>query len=252
MALKSVVADLNEVDEAFRGEYKEQKVGEKTTYYLDVEDFGKHPGAVTLKTSLNKVDKDKKDLETQLAALNTKFGDLAADEGFTIDEWNRLKAGNKDTPEAIKTLQEQHAAAITALKEKHKADIAARDGTIGELDGYIDSSLINGGLKDALLDMGVNPDLLDGAVATLRPRVKVAKDDKGVRAAVVDTDIGEVSLVDFVKEWSADKGKPYIGKASGPDVEGGQRRRSGGTSGDFGGDRGSRTNAIKDKFPELR
>jgi len=251
VALKAIVEDINEVDEAFRGEYKEQKTGDKSVFYLDITDFGKHPGAVTLKGSLNKVDKDKKDLETKLNELNAKFGALAEDEGFSVDEWNRLKAGTGETPEAIKSLQDQHKAAIKTLTDKHTAELTAAQGQITQLDGYINNSLVDNGLKDALLDIGVNPDLLDGAVATLRPKVKVTTNDQQERVAVVETDIGEVPVADFVKDWSGDKGKPYISTAKGPDVQGNVNRRTGRVTGDFGGKTNDRVNAIKNKFPEL-
>lgn len=247
MALKSIIAKLEDVDESLREHYTEKD----GTFYLNIEDFGKHPGAVTLKTTANKLDTDKKKLEADLKALNDKFGELAEDEGFSVEEYNRLKAGNKDTPEAIKTLQEQHAAAIKKLTDKHAADIAAANGTVTELNGYIDNSLIDSGLKDSLLDIGVNPDLMDGAVASIRSKVKVTKDDKGNRVATVTTDIGEVPLVDYVKEWSGDKGKPYLGKPAGPGAEGNGRRQSTKTKGDFGGNRNDRADAIRSKFPDL-
>ena len=50
--------------------------------------------------------------------------------------------------------------------------------------------------------------------------MKVQRADDGDRKAIVDTDLGEVSVADFVKEWSAGKGKPYLGKPTGPDVQG--------------------------------
>jgi hypothetical protein len=204
---------------------------------------------VTLKTSLNKVDTDKKKLETDLAALNAKFGKLAEDEGFSVDEWERLKSGNKDTPEAIQTLKEQHAAAVKKIKEDHAKELADKDSAITERDTYIDRTLIDNGLKDSLLDVGVNPDLLEGAVASLKGKVRVEKNSDGTRVALVDSDIGPVGVTEFVKDWSTTTGKPYIGKPSGSEAPG--ARRKGKAPGDFGGDHSSRVDAIKNKFPEL-
>src|SRR5690606_25357399 len=102
-------------------------------------------------------------------------------------------------------------------------------------------------------EVGVNPDLMDGAVASLRAAVKVQRGEDGSRAAVVETDLGEVPVAEFVKEWSATKGKAYLGKASGPDAHGnnGTGRIARGPAGDFGGDKTARVKAIASKFPEL-
>ncbi len=248
MALKAVLDSLDGIDESLHEHYTEKDGG----YYLNLEDFGKHPGAVTLKTTLNKVNKDKDALAAKVTELEGKVEGLPED--FDADEWARLKAGDGGKPdEAIQALKDQHARAVETLKAKHAKDLADKDMIIGERDGYIDRTLIDGGLKDALLDVGVNPDLMDGALASLRGSVKVQKADDGSRAAIVETDLGDVPVADFVKEWAGAKGKAYLGKATGPGGEGNNGGRGGikTQGGDFGGDKNARTKAIASKFPEL-
>lgn len=251
MALKSVLTadEHGALADLLKTEYKEDAAG---NFFLDITDFGKHPGAVTLKTSLNNVNGVKTKLQADLDKLNAKFGALAEDEGFTVEEYERLKAGNKDTPEAIQKIQDAHKAAITALQTKHANDLAAKDGDIGNLNGYIERTVVDTGLKDSLFEVGVNPDLLDGAVTLLRGKVKVAVDDAGSRTPVVTTDIGDVPLADFVKDWAmSDKGKPYLGKASGPEAEGNGRKSRNAPKGNMGGTAAERAQALKAKHPEL-
>lgn len=248
MALKAFVETLDSVDEALREHYVERDGG----FHLGLEDFGKHYGAVALKGTLNKVNKDKDALATRVTELEGKVEGLPED--FDADEWARLKAGDGGKPdEAIQALKDQHARAVETLKAKHAKDLADKDALIGERDGYIDRTLVDGGLKDALLDVGVNPDLMDGALASLRGSVKVQKADDGSRAAIVETDLGDVPVADFVKEWAGAKGKAYLGKATGPGGEGNHGGRGGikTQGGDFGGDKSARTKAIASKFPEL-
>lgn len=65
------------------------------------------------------------------------------------------------------------------------------------------------------------------------------------------TDIGEVPVQDFVKEWAGSAGKPYLGKPSGPSSDGNHGRRTGKPAGNFGGNKDERALAIKNKYPEL-
>ena len=249
MALKAVVATIDEIDEGLRSHYKEKD----GAFYLDLEEFGKHPGAVTLKKTLDTLNRDKTTLTTEVNNLKTKFGALVEDEDFTVEGYEKLKTsgGGKDEGAALAALRESHAATIAKMKKDHETAMAERDGRISSLDNYIDGNLVDNGLRDALLDNGVNPDLLDGAVASLKSRVKVVKDGE-VRKAVVETDMGDLGVNDFVKDWAKDKGKPYLGKASGPGGEGGDKgRRNSAPKGDFGGNQDDRRKAIANKFPEL-
>ena len=76
------------------------------------------------------------------------------------------------------------------------------------------------GLKDHLLEVGVPPDLLDGALSSLRPSVKVQRTDNGDRKAIVETDLGEIDDGTFVKYWAASKGKAYLRAPTGDNPKG--------------------------------
>ena len=247
MALKAFVEDIDSVDESLRDHYTQRDDG----FHLSLEDFGKHYGAVSLKATLNRVDKEKATLSSKINELESKAQSLPED--FDPEEWTRLKAGEGGKPdEAIQALKDQHARAIETLRTTHTADLAAVTEQVSERDAYIDRTLIDGGLKDSLLDVGVMPELLDGALASLRTNVKVQKADDGARTAIVETDLGDVPVADFVKEWASTKGKAYLGKPSGPAGEGSNGRHGvKNQGGDFGGDKSARTKAIANKYPEL-
>ena len=248
MALKSVYTSVDDIPEEHKAFYRED--GDK--YVLDIEGIDDHPKVRGVITANRENIRKRDEYKAKVTELESKVGTLPED--FDADEWARLKAGEGGKPdEAIQALKDQHARAIEALKQKHAADLATKDQQIGERDGYIDRTLADGGLKDALLDVGVDPDLLDGALASLRPNVKVQRADNGDRKAIVETDLGEIGVPEFVKEWAAGKGKAYLGKASGPEAQGnnGNGRGKNLPAGNFGGDKSERTKAIAAKFPEL-
>ena len=248
MGLKSVYVSADDIPDGQKDFYKEE--GDK--FVLDIEGIDDHPKVRGVITANRENVRKRDEYKRQAEELKVRVDGLPED--FDPDEWARLKAGDGGKPdEAMQALKDQHARAIEALKSKHAGELGERDKQIGERDGYIDRTLIDGGLKDALLDIGVNPDLLDGALASLRGSVKVQRSDTGDRKAIVDTDLGEVAVADFVREWSQTKGKAYLGKPTGPDASGNNRGGRGGKmpAGDFGGSKEDRQKAIASKFPEL-
>lgn len=220
MALKAFVTDLSEVDESLHSHYTEKDGG----FYLALDDFGKHPGAVTLKATLNRLNTDKDALATKVADLEAKVADLPDD--FDPAEW--VKRDEKDKPdEALQSLKEQHARAVDALKAKHAKDLADKEAEINERDSYIDGSTRNDHLRKALVEAGFDPAHEEILLSYLGPKVKVRREDSGDRVAYVETDLGEVSPVDFAKDFAAKQGKAYLAKAAGPGAPGSQTIRSG-------------------------
>lgn len=248
MGLKSLYTSQDDIPEEHKSFYKED--GDK--FVLDIEGIDDHPKVRGVITANRENVKKRDEYKRQVDELKVKVDGLPED--FDADEWAQLKAGQTGKPdEAIQALKDQQAKAVQTLKDKHAQELAERDQQIGERDGYIDRTLVDGGLKDALLDVGVAPELLDGALAVLRGNVKVQRADSGDRKAIVETDLGEVAVTDFVKEWAGTKGKAYLGKPTGVGGDGnnGDRRGTRLPAGDFGGDKGDRTKAIANKFPEL-
>src|SRR5690606_12695802 len=109
-------------------------------------------------------------------------------------------------------------------------------------------------LRKALREVGVDMDQHEDVLLDhLGKQVKVQRGDDGNRTAIVETDLGDVPVADFVKEWTSTKGKAYLGKAPPMDANGNNGHNRGGRQqpGNFGGDKGDRVKAIANKFPEL-
>lgn len=246
MALKSVLESVDDLPDDIKKEY----VQRGDVFVLDIEDFGKHPGAVKLKTTLDTLDTKKKTAETELTTLKEKYSFVPED--FDADKFNDLLKGK--TPNAdVETLKQSHTAAVNALKEQHKQELQQAQGTIVQLSSAMENDRVERDLRGSLLEVGVDPDLLDGALAVVKPMAKTTKAEDGrITGVVIDTDLGEIAINDFAKEWAGTKGKAYLGKAQGP---GGDGNRNPGNrnapAGDFGGDTKARQAAIAQKFPEL-
>jgi hypothetical protein len=222
MGLKAILDTVDDLPEPVREFYKED--GGK--FVLDLEDVDNHPkvrGVVTAnRENVKKRDTLKKQVDELTAKLSAIPDDFDPEELATLRaEVAKMDPAKRD--EAIQKAREAYEAKIAKLEKASADALAAKDVEIGERDGYIDRSVRDAGLKDALLEIGVNPDLLDGALATLRPSVKVVRTDDGNRKAVVETDLGEQTIPQYVKEWAGSKGKAYIAPATGPGPKGNNR-----------------------------
>lgn len=228
-ALKAVLDSLDGVGDVEK-EFYVEKDGK---FVLQIEEPGKHPVFQIVKKTADALDRRAKAAEAKLAEAEAKLAEIPDD--FSAEEYAKLKLGDKDDPEAKKKFDEQVQKQREILEQKHANALKAKDAEIEkfraeiiERDGYIDKAVAENGLKDALLGVGVDPDLLDGALASLRPSVKVQRDEKsGDRKAVVETDLGEMDVPSFVKDWAAAKGKAYLGKPTGPDPKGNNGARTG-------------------------
>ena len=224
MGIKAIVESADELGD-LKDFYKED--GGK--FILDVDGIDDHPKVRGVITANRENVKKRDQYKAKVDELEARVSGLPED--FDADDWARLKAGDdgKKPDEQVQALKDSHTQAIERLKTKHAKEIAEKDTAINEREGYIDNSLLDGGLKDALLDAGVDPDLLRGAMGVVRGRTKVLRDDKGGRKPIAENDLGEeVAIPDFVKDWAASKeGRAYLGKASGPDPKGSQNTRLG-------------------------
>lgn len=220
MALKAIVEDIDSVDEGLREHYAEKD----GVWYLALDDFGKHPGAVTLKKTLDRLNRDKAELAAKVAEWEPKVSALPED--FDPAEWERLKSG-KTGDEAVAQIKEQHQRALEQARNKHAEELAKLAAEVQERDGYIDRTTRLDALRKSLREAGIDPTHEDLIIDHLAKQVKVAREETGERRAFVETDIGEVGVADFVADWAKTKGKPYLRPVSGPDAMGGGRRFAG-------------------------
>ncbi|WP_414461811.1 hypothetical protein [Hyphomicrobium sp. DY-1] len=234
--LKTVISSLDEVAEAVRGEYKEQKQGDKTVYVLDLEGVDAHPGVVNLKSAFERVKADKVKLTTDLAAANSKVKDLPED--FDADEWARLRTEDaarqndpdgKDVRKQIETatasVKSQYETKIGKLTKDHATALAEKDTKIAKLEGDQRKRLITDGLTAALTESGVtSPAFLKAARAMLESGVEVIDED-GTAVAKMKAELGGDDIAKYVANWvQGDEGKSFVAPASGSGAPGSQQR----------------------------
>lgn len=223
MGLKAIYESQDEVPEALRDHYTE----DKGKFILAVDGIDDHPKVRGVITANKENVRKRDEFKAKVTELEAKLGEIPED--FSAEQWATLKSGadpaKKD--EQIQSMKQIYEGKIANLQKSYDEKLAAKDTELAERDGYIDQSLVVTGLKDHLLEAGVNPDLLDGALSSLRPSVKVQRDDKGGRKAVVETDLGEIDVGTFVKDWAGSKGKAYLRAPTGDKPPGSGRVMNG-------------------------
>lgn len=220
MPLKAVVESLDEIDEALRPHYVED---EKLGFRLAIERLDDHPEVRPVVTANRENKREKETIRKKLEAAEARLGGLPED--FTAEAWEELKAraeaqGDDGKLEAAKQFAAEH---LARTKAQYEAEIAKITRERDEERAAREKMIVEGGLHDALIEAGADPDLLGGAMALLAPKIVVRREDNEVRA-IVETDLGEQSVKEFVESWSQGKvGVRYMTKPEGPDARGSQR-----------------------------
>jgi archaellum component FlaC len=214
MALRSIADTLDDIAEPFRGEYKE--VDGK--YVLDIENVDAHPTVRGLRSTLERLKTDKKDLTTKVSNLEARIDGLPDD--FNVEKFEELKAlADKNAK------PEEHLAQLrTQLETKHGKEKSDLQKKIDALEGNIKRLVVDDGLTKALMDAGVSKEFMSAAKALLKEKgIVKLEEDEGTYAAIVDTDLGKLPLSKFVAEWATgDEGKVFVSKATGGGAAGGQ------------------------------
>lgn len=229
MPLKTVLENLEGVDDAFKPLYKE--VDKK--FILDVEGVDDHPAVRNLKNAFEAQKKANGEIREKLLPLETKVAELPED--FDPAKWIEFKAlaadhakdrNAKDTE--VQNLTALHNSRIEALTAAHKKEVEDRDRLIAERDTRLDRQALDSELTDLLVKARVSDGLMRAARLVIANRVKIERLEDGNRKNVVETDLGPLSLKDYVDTWSqSDEGKPFLAKATGIDAQGGLARGSG-------------------------
>jgi hypothetical protein len=216
VALKALINSLDEVDEAFRSEYKES--GDK--FVLDVTGIGEHPDAVALKRALDRERDAKKAAAAERDALKQRVEGLPED--FTVETFNDLqnRLAGADPKAIDERLQRQREADARKLEQ----ETSARDKRIAKLDSVLNRTLIDDGLRKELAAQGVEPKLMSAAIALLKTsgKVKLVEDDEGFQVVADDGIDEKAPLTTFVASWaSSEDGKAFVAQASGGGATGG-------------------------------
>lgn len=200
MGLKVTVASLDEV----QAEHQSLYVQKGDAFVLDVEGVDGHPDVVNLKTAYERTKQDRDAIRTERDELKGKLSSVPED--FDAEAWKRAKAGKADPAELVQLRQ-----TLEAERDQWKGKAEAGDKRIYELtvERDIDGLLAGAGVTD--------PTFQEAARVMLKPLIKV-EDGK----PVVDTDMGPMSLSDYVPRWTADKGKVFVSQPKGGGAKGGE------------------------------
>lgn len=227
MALKAILDTIDDLPEDIQSEYTKKKVGDKEVYVLEVEGIQAHPDAAALKVALDRQKAENKTLKTEKTALESKLKDFP--EEFTVDEWMRLQALDIDESdpegkvkkkakedERLATAKASFQQQIDTLKIQVKDWETKYNADIGKERTDRASDKAKRELQDALIAVGVKPELMDGANAVLAQHVKHEIEEDGTIRTFVNTDLGETDVKSFVDNWAkGDKGKAYIAPPTG-------------------------------------
>lgn len=244
MALKSFYTDASEIPEVLADFYQEASDGR---FVLEIADIDNHPKVRGVITANRANAQKAQERLAELEEAREKLSMLPDD--FDADEWQRLKAGG-NTDEQIQLLRDQNAKALAALKSQNQEQIDALTQQLAERDGYIDNQTRRAALDAAIDEAGFDPIHKPLLANYLSDKIQVRRDDDGNRIAFADTDLGELTPSEFVKEFAAKQGKMYLAKPSGPGAQGSSSPTSR-VGGDFGGEKADRVKAIGGMFPDL-
>lgn len=225
MGIKAMLDSVDELPEAVKSYYKQD--GDR--FVLDIEEIDNHPSVRGVITA-NKTNKETRDrLRAEVEALKARTSFLPED--FDADAFENLRAAaeGKGTKTTDEQLAEIRAKAADAAAKKFQPEIETREQRIAKMDAALKRMVIDDGLMRAMDEARIAPEHRDMLLPGLKARAKIEiQEDGDAYKAAVDTDLGPVSLAQYVKEWAgSDSGKIYVAKSTGADPKGGR----GGTGG---------------------
>lgn len=205
MALPARVTSLDEVDEAFRGEYSE-KGGE---FVLQVDGIKDHPTV----SGLQKAYEAEKRRATERSDKLKEFGDLTPDEVAALrtelDELRESKGGDLISAEDLKE-----------LKDRQK-DLAARAKRAEELEKELEfrdkdqSTRLKNEIRGALASAGVKKEAVPAAAALIQSEysARYERGEEGFQPVVtgeLNGVPGDHSLAEFVGEFVKGDGAIFL------------------------------------------
>lgn len=216
MALKAVVDSLDGVEDAIQGLYTEAEDGK---YYLSVDGVDALPqvrGLVTTLRRFKEVAPDASRLKSKLDRLSELEG--YADLGLSADEvrekiqrLEELEASGGDVDGKIEALRQTYDKQKAALQKQLEGKLGEKDAEIQTLQSFVERLTVDNALDRALDKVKVIPETREAVKALLKQRgPKVIREGDDYRG-IFETDLGEVSVEDYVDAWSRrDEAAPFM------------------------------------------
>lgn len=246
--LPILVEDQTKLPEGFETYYEEKDDG---SYILQVEGVDNHPDVHGLKSAYQKEKEKRQNFSKQMEQLKKKASLLPDDidlDGETLsqliedyrarqadpddddhvddDDKNKNKNKNKQTQQQQ---QADYQKIRDQIEKRFRKDLKERDDALTERDRLVQDKdqkirqlIIDNDLTTALTKNKVtNPTFQRAAKRLLADQIKIQEDDNGTLIPIVETDMGEVSLDNFVRDWAAgDEGSEFVDGNTGSGARG--------------------------------
>lgn len=181
MPLKSVLENLDDIDDAVKPFYTETD----GKFVLDIEDPDNLPTVAPLKNAYERTKADKAEAAKRAADLQTQIDEMA-----------------KNKPDE---------AAVLKVRQELEAERDKWKGEAETLSQQLTGVTRDRALQEALTTAGVTePAFIEAATAMLSGSVKMDGS-----TAIVDTDMGPAPVGEYVKRWAAGKGQAFVSKPQG-------------------------------------
>ena len=220
MGLKVLVEDQEQIPEGFGDYYKETDQG----FVLDVDGVDSHPDVQNLRTAYQREKEKRQRVAQERDQLKPRAEMIPEDvEQDTVQQvLDRLRQGEdpfqqqKDGPDPAK-IKEQ-------VEQQWRKEVEQRDAKLSERDQQIRQMVIDQHLSQALSKAKVtNPAYQKAAKKLLADQIQVAEGDDGSLQATVETDMGPLTVEQYVQQWTAgDEGAAFADGNQGSGARGAQ------------------------------
>lgn len=233
--LKTIVTDIETVDEAQRAFYKETEGKDGKLFVLQLVGVDEHPDVKALKNAFETQKTTNTDLRSKKEAAEKaleRFEGLPED--FSTTTYEDLKAraekgGNApDAEEVERTIAARVQKAEEKAAEKLKTAEIERD----KFKSRFESTIVDTQLTNALIGAGVKDEAyLRASKAMLGGKLEIIADGENYSVIARDKFDTPMPAESFIKDWAdSDEGKRFVG-APGSGGGGGSGGGSGGSGG---------------------
>lgn len=230
--LPAIVESEEQLPEGLADYYQQNDDG---AYVLSLDGVDNHPDVRGLKSSLQKQKQDREklrkerdqfketaslipddlDRETVQQAIERLRNGDGDDDGDNQGEGQQQGQRRRSDGQDVTKVRQQ-------VEQRYQKEIEQRDQALSQKDQQLRNLVVDNSLGGALQKHGVNtPGLQKAAKRLLSEQVKVQEGEDGTPTAVVDTDMGEVSVDQFVKDWiNTEEGQDFLPRSSGSGARG--------------------------------
>jgi len=220
MAIKTQYDKIEDVPDGL----KEHAVEVDGKQVIEITDIETHYKVNALRKAYKGEQEKRKEQGQSIADYRAKID--AIPEDFNGDRWTQLKLmeNNAVNPEEqkakiIKELENNRVSVKADIEKKHEIEINTHIEKYEKMKKSLEKTYGEDRLRKGLINAGVAPELLDGAMAINIGCISVEKEGDSY-IDIVKTDMGNLTAEEYALQWvQKDEGKHYVKSASGPDLK---------------------------------